>query len=115
MSIAALILGILGGIWELILGILVATAGSLISGIEFFGDTGSAIIAIGVVIIILSICGIVGGGVVMSKAKAGGILILVAALGMIVLAIFDPSWVTIVPALILITGGVLGLVVSRQT
>ncbi|HEY55620.1 MAG TPA: hypothetical protein G4N91_05065 [Dehalococcoidia bacterium] len=115
MQIAALLLGILGGLWELIIGISAVAFGGWISEAGGFGDLGGAVIGIGVVIIILALCGIIGGGIVMVNAKAGGILILVAALGMVILAVFGPHWASIIPAIALITGGVLGLLASKET
>ena len=116
MLTAALILGIIGGIWGAIFGIIIAAVGSFIGGVSglFDAPSGGGTTALGVAVLILSICGIVGGGVSKGNAKPGGILLLVGSVGMIILTVWEPSWATIVPMLLLITGGVLALVANRK-
>ena len=122
METAALILGIIGGVWGLIYGIAIAAIGSLIGGVSgLFGvSAGGGIKGIGVAILLLSICAIVGGGISRRNTKTGGILLLIGSVGMIILtagvqaAGFGVSWETIVPMLLLIIGGVLALIASRK-
>lgn len=117
MKIAAMILGIIGGVWGFILGVITAVAGSFIGEVAgLFGTSaGGGIKALGIGVLLLSICGIVGGGISIRNAKPGSILLFIGSVGMIIAtAAFGPSWETIVPMLLLIAGGGLALAAARE-
>lgn len=117
MKTTALILGIIGGVWGFILGVMTAAAGSFVGGFAgLFGISfGGEIVALGIGVLLLSICGIVGGGISRGNVKSGSILLFIGSVGMIILTVAaGPDWVIIVPMLLLIVGGVLDLAAIRQ-
>ena len=112
MKIAGGILGIIGGIWGFLGSILIAWVGTALQALGIMGGT---VTTIGVVGIILSIVGIVGGGLAFGRPKAGGILMLIGSIGLIiVVAMGATAWYVILPMALLIVGGILALVGSRQ-
>jgi len=100
MKIAALILGILGGIAGLF-GAMFAMGLGAVGG----GTAGNGIAAL-----IFSILGIVGGSMAIAKPKAAGIMMLIATIGGFI-AVFVGY---IVAAPLLLVGGILSLVAAKQ-
>lgn len=107
MKIAALILGILGGLAGLIGSIFAL----FIGGIEAFSLGGSSIIAFGWVALFLSLLGIVAGAISMGKTKIAGILMLIAGVGGFICI----SLAYVVAGPLLIIGGILALIGSRKS
>ncbi|PGZ97119.1 hypothetical protein COE51_15155 [Bacillus pseudomycoides] len=97
------VLGLIGGIF----GILCAFMALMIGGIgaAFEADGANSIIGLGWAAIALSILGIVGSVMVKSKAKVGGIMMLVAAIGGIICI----SAFYILPGILLLIGGLMGV------
>ncbi len=117
MKVAAMVLGIIGGVWGIICGWGLILSTVLIDAI--FSVDISCLVNIGVAAIFLSICGIVGGGMVRWKPKVGGICMLIGSIGMIVPMAWAEGgdWriiIFVIPMLLLIAGGVLALMVSRS-
>ncbi|MDI3328374.1 MAG: DUF4064 domain-containing protein [Alicyclobacillaceae bacterium] len=108
MQIAALVLGIIGGL----AGIGGAVFALFVGGIgSAFGAEGSGtVVGLGLMAIVSSILGIVGGALAMSRPKAAGILMLVSAVAGAVFISF--GYVVAFPCLLV--GGILALVASRQ-
>lgn len=102
MHIAAMILGILGGLS--LLGI--ALLGSALGGIG-----GSPLLVI--ISWVIPILAFVGAGVVMQNAKLGGILLLISGVGVLLVIGFNPIGI-LFSILLLIAGG-LGLGAVRNT
>lgn len=97
------VLGLIGGIF----GILCAFMALMIGGIgaAFEADGANSVIGLGWAAIALSILGIVGSVMVKSKAKAGGIMMLIAAIGGIICI----SAFYILPGVLLLIGGLMGV------
>lgn len=105
---AEFVLGLLGGIFGIIGGIVVLGIGGIGESLEL--EKASAASNLGIVAIVLSILGIVGSVVVKSKAKLGGIFMVVAAVGGVIsIALFY-----IVPAILLLIGGLMGIFKKNQ-
>ena len=109
MPIAAGVLGIIGGVWSLTMWI-IALRGALSwePGIVLF-----------VITLILCVMGIVGAGLAFRRARAGGTLMLMAGIAMLILIILIEWERTIdfiymaLPIGLLMAGGILGLVARR--
>lgn len=97
------VLGLIGGIF----GILSAIVALFIGGVDAaFSSTGTSdIVGLGWSAVILSIVGIVGSVVVKSKAKFGGILMIISAIG----GLISISMFYILPAVLLLIGGLMGV------
>lgn len=102
--IAETILGILGGIFGLVGSLFALTAGGLAGALGAEG--ASMVVGLGLLAILLSILGIVGGAISSRNSKVAGILMLVAGIGGFI-AVFLAY---IVAAPLLVTGGILSLV-----
>ena len=95
-----------------LLGFLMAAVAGRI--LQILGG-GSGLTLVDIVALLLSIVGIVGGTLVMRKPRAGGIMLLIGSIGMIViLALGGVHWAVIVPLLMLVSAGVLALASSRR-
>jgi len=109
MKIAALILGILGGIAGVVGSILVLVLGGI--GSAFGGEGAGTVTTLGWVALLLSIIGIVGGALALAKPKIAGIVMLVMGIG----GFIAVSLGYVVAGPLLIIGGILALVGSRKT
>jgi hypothetical protein len=70
------VLGLIGGIFGIIAGIMAMTVGGLASA--FSADGASTVTNLGVGAILLSVLGIIGAVVVRSKGKLGGLFMTIA-------------------------------------
>ncbi len=112
MKVAAMVLGIVGGMWGALLSFLVAAVAGRV--MQILGG-GSGLTLAGIAALLLSVVGIVGGVLVMRKPMAGVIMLLIGSIGMIIiLAHGGVHWAVIVPLLMLILAGLLALVASRK-
>jgi|SRR4051812_40212200 hypothetical protein len=98
------VLGLIGGIF----GFFGAFFALMMGGLDAaFSSTGTSdISALGWSAVILSIIGILGSVVVKSKAKLGGCLMIVSAIG----GVISISMFYILPAILLLIGGLMGLI-----
>lgn len=98
------VLGLIGGIF----GILFAFIALFIGGVDAaFSENGtSSIIGLGWAAVFLSILGIIGSVVVKGKAKVGGILMLIAAVG----GTISISMFYILPGILLLIAGLMGVI-----
>lgn len=120
---AGMILGIVGGVIDAIIGLLCivggAFMGSILGGLsgvqgvdvppEASGIISAGVTVVGVIILLVAVLAIVGGAITNKHAVVGGILMLIAGL-----LNFFGAWLGFIIALILIAGGVLALVGSSQ-
>ncbi|EIJ79177.1 hypothetical protein PB1_16509 [Bacillus methanolicus PB1] len=97
------VLGLLGGIF----GFIGAFMALFIGGVDAaFSSSGtSEVIGLGWAAVILSILGIIGSVVVKSKAKFGGILMLISAIG----GVISISMFYILPGVLLLIAGLMGI------
>ena len=97
------VLGLLGGIF----GFFAAFAALFIGGIDAaFSSSGTSdIVGLGWAAVIFSIVGIVGSAMVKSKAKVGGILMIIAAIA----GVISVSAFYILPGILLLIGGLMGV------
>ncbi|HDR7390811.1 TPA: DUF4064 domain-containing protein [Bacillus toyonensis] len=100
---AEFVLGLIGGI----LGIICAFVALLIGGMgaAFEADGANTIIGLGWGAVALSVLGIVGSVMVRSKAKVGGIMMTVAAIGGFICI----SLIYLLPGVLLLIGGLMGI------
>ncbi|PER52391.1 hypothetical protein COL26_04625 [Bacillus thuringiensis] len=100
---AEFVLGLIGGIF----GIICAFVALLIGGIgaAFEADGANTVIGLGWGAVALSILGIVGSVMVRSKAKVGGIMMTVAAIGGFICI----SIIYLLPGVLLLIGGLMGI------
>lgn len=97
------VLGLIGGIFGIIFAFIALMIGGM--GAAFEADGSNIIITSSWVAIGLSILGIVGSVKVKSNAKAGGIMMTIAAIGgFICIFMFY-----ILPAVLLLIGGLMGI------
>ncbi|KFM95117.1 DUF4064 domain-containing protein [Bacillus clarus] len=97
------VLGLIGGIFGILGAILALMIGGL--GAAFEADGANSIIGLGWAAVALSILGIVGSVMVKSKAKAGGIMMTIAAIGgFICIFVFY-----LLPGILLLIGGLMGI------
>nr|WP_088325605.1 DUF4064 domain-containing protein [Bacillus cereus] len=100
---AEFVLGLIGGIFGIICAFIALLIGGM--GAAFEADGANTIIGLGWGAVGLSILGIVGSVMVRSKAKAGGIMMTVAAIGgFICISIFF-----LLPGVLLLIGGLMGI------
>ncbi|MEC0073260.1 DUF4064 domain-containing protein [Bacillus bombysepticus] len=103
------VLGLIGGIFGILGAILALMVGGL--GAAFEAEGANSIIGLGWAAVGLSILGIVGSVVVKSKAKAGGIMMTIAAIGGIIcIFVFY-----ILPGILLLIGGLMGIFRKDKT
>lgn len=79
MRIAALILGILGGLFGLGGAVFALGVGGVASALQM--DQGKAVVGLGFAAIPLAILGVVGGALALARPKLAGVLMLVSAVG----------------------------------
>lgn len=108
MKIAALILGIIGGIAGLIGSVMAMMLGGL--GSAMGGEGATTVTNLGWVALLLSIVAIVGGSMALAKPKVAGIMMLVCGIG----GFISISLGYIVAGPLIIVGGVLALAGSRK-
>jgi len=107
-KLAALILGILGGVGALISSIiLIGQAGSLIAQ----AAVPSVLIGMEWAAVILALIGITGGALALSKPTIAGILMLISGIGEFIPSRMDSYLV--IGAYLLIFGGILALYVGK--
>ncbi|MGM7432606.1 DUF4064 domain-containing protein [Bacillus pacificus] len=100
---AEFVLGLIGGIFGIICAFIALLIGGM--GAAFEAEGANTIIGLGWGAVGLSILGIVGSVMVRSKAKAGGIMMTIAAIGgFICISIFF-----LLPGVLLLIGGLMGI------
>lgn len=109
MKIAALILGILGGIAGIVGSIMAMMIGGIGSALNSEGS--GTVTSLGWVALLFSIVAIVGGALALAKPKVAGIMMLLMGIG----GIIAVSIGYVVAGPLLIIGGILALVGSRKT
>lgn len=100
---AEFVLGLIGGIFGIICAFIALLIGGM--GAAFEADGANTIIGLGWGAVGLSILGIVGSVMVRSKAKVGGIMMTVAAIGGFICI----SIVYLLPGVLLLIGGLMGI------
>ena len=100
---AECVLGLIGGIFGVICAFIALMIGGM--GAAFEAEGANTIIGLGWGAVGLSILGIVGSVMVRSKAKVGGIMMTIAAIGgFICISIFY-----LLPGVLLLIGGLMGI------
>ncbi|AWC32746.1 membrane protein [Bacillus cytotoxicus] len=97
------VLGLIGGIFGILCVFIALFIGGLGSALE--ADGADSIIGLGWGAVGLSILGIVGSVMVKSKAKVGGIMMTIAAIGGLICI----SMFYILPCVLLLIGGLMGI------
>ncbi|MDA1657918.1 DUF4064 domain-containing protein [Bacillus cereus group sp. TH150LC] len=97
------VLGLIGGIFGIICAFIALMIGGM--GAAFEADGANTIIGLGWGAVGLSTLGIVGSVMVKSKAKVGGIMMTVAAVGGFICI----SAVYLLPGILLLIGGLMGI------
>ncbi|EEK52968.1 DUF4064 domain-containing protein [Bacillus cereus group sp. MYBK163-2] len=100
---AEFVLGLIGGIFGILCAFIALFIGGLGSALE--ADGANTVISLGWGAVGLSILGIVGSVMVRSKAKAGGIMMTVAAIGGFICI----SLIYLLPGVLLLIGGLMGI------
>ncbi|MFB7121708.1 DUF4064 domain-containing protein [Bacillus tropicus] len=106
---AEFVLGLIGGIFGILCAFIALFIGGLGSALE--ADGANTVIGLGWGAVGLSILGIVGSVMVRSKAKAGGIMMTVAAIGGFVCI----SLIYLLPGVLLLIGGLMGIFRKDKT
>lgn len=110
MRLAALILGIIGGVFGL--GGAACAVGVGAVGSAFGAEGGKTVLGLGVAAFPLAVAGLVGGAIAMVKPLAAGIILVVSGIGIIIAISAGGA----VPGVLLIIGGIFALVGrKRQT
>ncbi|MDA1972805.1 DUF4064 domain-containing protein [Bacillus cereus] len=97
------VLGLIGGIFGIICAFVALLIGGM--GAAFEADGANTVIGLGWGAVALSILGIVGSVMVRSKAKVGGIMMTVAAIGGFICI----SIIYLLPGVLLLIGGLMGI------
>lgn len=97
------VLGLIGGIFGILCAFIALFIGGVASAMEAEG--ASNVIGLGWAAVVLSILGIVGSVMVKSKAKVGGAMMTIAAIGGFICI----SFIYILPAVLLLIGGLMGI------
>ncbi|MGP2423686.1 DUF4064 domain-containing protein [Bacillus sp. FH] len=100
---AEFVLGLIGGIFGILCAFIALFIGGLGSALE--ADGANTVIGLGWGAVGLSVLGIVGSVMVRSKAKVGGIMMTVAAIGGFVCI----SAIYLLPGVLLLIGGLMGI------
>ncbi|HFJ9472414.1 DUF4064 domain-containing protein [Bacillus cereus group sp. MYBKT111-2] len=100
---AEFVLGLIGGIFGIICAFVALLIGGM--GAAFEADGANTVIGLGWGAVALSVLGIVGSVMVRSKAKVGGIMMTVAAIGGFVCI----SIIYLLPGVLLLIGGLMGI------
>jgi hypothetical protein len=107
MSTAALILGILGGVFGLFVGLFGYAVGG-IAGAS--GQSGAGLLQL--ISMAIPIASLVGGGIAKANAVVAGILMLLSAVGMLLL--FGFNFFTAIPVVLSGVGGLLALMAANE-
>lgn len=108
MKIAAVILGVLGGIFGIIGALFAFFIGGV--GAAFGEPEAGTVFGLGLAAIIISIVGIVGGALAYARPRIAGYMMVAAG----ILGFIAVSAAYIVAGPLLIVGGALALLASRQ-
>ncbi|WP_346817212.1 DUF4064 domain-containing protein [Bacillus paramobilis] len=100
---AEFVLGLIGGIFGIICAFIALLIGGM--GAAFEAEGANTIIGLGWGAVGLSILGIVGSVMVRNKAKVGGIMMTIAAIGGFICI----SIVYLLPGVLLLIGGLMGI------
>ena len=100
---AEFVLGLIGGIFGILCAFIALFIGGLGSALE--ADGANTVIGLGWGAVALSVLVIVGSVMVRSKAKAGGIMMTVAAIGGFICI----SLIYLLPGVLLLIGGLMGI------
>lgn len=100
---AEFVLGLIGGIFGILCAFIALFIGGLGSALE--ADGANTVIGLGWGAVGLSVLGIVGSVMVRSKAKVGGIMMTVAAIGGFICI----SVIYLLPGVLLLIGGLMGI------
>ncbi|WP_114555727.1 DUF4064 domain-containing protein [Bacillus sp. K6W] len=100
---AEFVLGLIGGIFGIICAFVALLIGGM--GAAFEADGANTVIGLGWGAVALSILGIVGSVMVRSKAKVGGIMMTVAAIGGFICI----SIIYLLPGVLLLIGGLMSI------
>ncbi|MCU5549905.1 DUF4064 domain-containing protein [Bacillus cereus] len=100
---AEFVLGLIGGIFGIICAFVALLIGGM--GAAFEADGANTVIGLGWGAVALSILGIVGSVMLRSKAKVGGIMMTVAAIGGFICI----SIIYLLPGVLLLIGGLMGI------
>ncbi|MEG7923083.1 DUF4064 domain-containing protein [Bacillus cereus] len=100
---AEFVLGLIGGIFGIICAFVALLIGGM--GAAFEADGANTVIGLGWGAVALSILGIVGSVMVRSKAKVGGIMMTVAAIGGFICI----SIIYLLPGVLLLISGLMGI------
>lgn len=100
---AEFVLGLIGGILGILCAFIALFIGGLGSALE--ADGANTVIGLGWGAVGLSVLGIVGSVMVRSKAKVGGIMMTVAAIGGFICI----SLIYLLPGVLLLIGGLMGI------
>ncbi|MEI5893546.1 DUF4064 domain-containing protein [Bacillus cereus] len=100
---AEFVLGLIGGIFGILCAFIALFIGGLGSALE--ADGANTVIGLGWGAVGLSVLGIVGSVMVRSKAKVGGIMMTVAAIGGFICI----SIIYLLPGVLLLIGGLMGI------
>jgi hypothetical protein len=100
---AEFVLGLMGGIFGIISGIMALMLGGIGTAV---GSGSGGLGTLGTWAIVLSVLGIVGACMVSGKAKLGGWFMLIAAIG----GTISVSFFYILPGLLLLIGGLMSLI-----
>ncbi|WP_142319119.1 DUF4064 domain-containing protein, partial [Bacillus cereus] len=96
-------LGLIGGIFGILCAFIALFIGGLGSALE--ADGANTVIGLGWGAVALSVLGIVGSVMVRSKAKVGGIMMTIAAIGGFICI----SLIYLLPGVLLLIGGLMGV------
>ncbi|MEH7541767.1 DUF4064 domain-containing protein [Bacillus thuringiensis] len=100
---AEFVLGLIGGIFGILCAFIALFIGGLGSALE--ADGANTVIGLGWGAVALSVLGIVGSVMVRSKAKVGGIMMTIAAIGGFICI----SLIYLLPGVLLLIGGLMGV------
>lgn len=100
---AEFVLGLIGGIFGILCAFIALFIGGLGSALE--ADGANTVIGLGWGAVALSVLGIVGSVMVRSKAKVGGIMMTVAAIGGFICI----SLIYLLPGVLLLISGLMGI------
>ncbi|CAM4365209.1 DUF4064 domain-containing protein [Bacillus albus] len=100
---AEFVLGLIGGIFGILCAFIALFIGGLGSALE--ADGANTVIGLGWGAVALSVLGIIGSVMVRSKAKVGGIMMTVAAIGGFICI----SLIYLLPGVLLLIGGLMGI------
>ena len=98
MRTAAMVLGIVGGVFGIIFAVLAVVIGG--AGVAFGAEGAGTVAGLGFVAILLAIAAIVGGALAKNHRKAAIVLLLVPG----IIGFICISWFWILPGLLLLAG-----------